>query len=170
MGAAVIPRYKLRSDPLVCVGIREIQIAVLATAPFCPSAATETVRVPADASALRKMMLFFGPGLMVSVGYMDPGNWATAIEAGSRFGYALLFVVVLASLAGMVLQNLASRLGIATGRDLAQLTRERYRPGVARVQWLLAELSILACDLAEVLGRPWRFTCCWGYRCWAGWC
>jgi manganese transport protein len=129
----------------------------LATAPFCPSAATETVRVPADASALRKMMLFFGPGLMVSVGYMDPGNWATAIEAGSRFGYALLFVVVLASLAGMVLQNLASRLGIATGRDLAQLTRERYRPGVARVQWLLAELSILACDLAEVLGAALAF-------------
>ncbi len=129
----------------------------LATAPFCPSAATETVDVPANASSLRKMLLFFGPGLMVSVGYMDPGNWATAIEAGSRFGYALLFVVVLASLAGMALQNLASRLGIATGRDLAQLTRERYRPGVARGQWLLAELSILACDLAEVLGAALAF-------------
>ncbi|WP_409373359.1 Nramp family divalent metal transporter [Pseudomonas baltica] len=113
--------------------------------------------VPANASSLRKMLLFFGPGLMVSVGYMDPGNWATAIEAGSRFGYALLFVVVLASLAGMALQNLASRLGIATGRDLAQLTRERYRPGVARGQWLLAELSILACDLAEVLGAALAF-------------
>jgi manganese transport protein len=129
----------------------------LATAPFCPSAATETVDVPANASALRKMLLFFGPGLMVSVGYMDPGNWATAIEAGSRFGYALLFVVVLASLAGMVLQNLASRLGIATGRDLAQLTREHHRPGVAMGQWLLAELSILACDLAEVLGAALAF-------------
>ncbi len=129
----------------------------LATAPFCPSAATETVDVPANASSLRKMLLFFGPGLMVSVGYMDPGNWATAIEAGSRFGYALLFVVVLASLAGMALQNLASRLGIATGRDLAQLTRERYRPGVATGQWLLAELSILACDLAEVLGAALAF-------------
>jgi manganese transport protein len=129
----------------------------LATAPFCPSAATETVDVPANASSLRKMLLFFGPGLMVSVGYMDPGNWATAIEAGSRFGYALLFVVVLASLAGMALQNLASRLGIATGRDLAQLTRERYRPGVARGQWLLAELSIVACDLAEVLGAALAF-------------
>ncbi|MER1152691.1 Nramp family divalent metal transporter, partial [Pseudomonas aeruginosa] len=98
-----------------------------------------------------------GPGLLVSVGYMDPGNWATAIEAGSRFGYALLFVVVLASFSGMLLQSLCSRLGIATGRDLAQLSRERYRPGVARGQWLLAELSIVATDLAEVLGAALAF-------------
>jgi manganese transport protein len=135
----------------------KFKLPSIATAPFCPSAATETVQVPANASALRKMLLFFGPGLMVSVGYMDPGNWATAIEAGSRFGYALLFVVVLASLAGMVLQNLSSRLGIATGRDLAQLSRARYSPGVATGQWLLAELSILATDLAEVLGAALAF-------------
>ncbi|MFG8459167.1 Nramp family divalent metal transporter, partial [Pseudomonas aeruginosa] len=113
--------------------------------------------VPADASPLRKLALFVGPGLLVSVGYMDPGNWATAIEAGSRFGYALLFVVVLASFSGMLLQSLCSRLGIATGRDLAQLSRERYRPGVARGQWLLAELSIVATDLAEVLGAALAF-------------
>lgn len=128
-----------------------------ATAPFCPSAVSHSVAVPADASPLRKLALFIGPGLLVSVGYMDPGNWATAIEAGSRFGYALLFVVVLASFSGMLLQSLCSRLGIATGRDLAQLSRERYRPGVARGQWLLAELSIVATDLAEVLGAALAF-------------
>nr|WP_233473583.1 Nramp family divalent metal transporter [Pseudomonas otitidis] len=113
--------------------------------------------IPPGASLGRRLMLFLGPGLLVSVGYMDPGNWATAIEAGSRFGYALLFVVVLASLSGMVLQSLCSRLGIATGRDLAQLCRERYRPGVVRGQWLLAELSIIATDLAEVLGAALAF-------------
>ncbi|MDT1025786.1 Nramp family divalent metal transporter [Pseudomonas paraeruginosa] len=128
-----------------------------ATAPFCPSAVSHSVAVPANASPLRKLALFVGPGLLVSVGYMDPGNWATAIEAGSRFGYALLFVVVLASFSGMLLQSLCSRLGIATGRDLAQLSRERYRPGVARGQWLLAELSIVATDLAEVLGAALAF-------------
>ncbi|WP_313512837.1 Nramp family divalent metal transporter [Pseudomonas sp.] len=128
-----------------------------ATAPFCPSAVSDSVAVPANASLARKLLLFVGPGLLVSIGYMDPGNWATAIEAGSRFGYALLFVVVLASLSGMVLQNLCSRLGIATGRDLAQLSRERYSPGVARGQWLLAELSIVATDLAEVLGAALAF-------------
>ena len=128
-----------------------------ATAPFCPSAVSHSVAVPADASPLRKLALFVGPGLLVSVGYMDPGNWATAIEAGSRFGYELLFVVVLASFSGMLLQSLCSRLGIATGRDLAQLSRERYRPGVARGQWLLAELSIVATDLAEVLGAALAF-------------
>jgi len=118
---------------------------------------TDSIAIPANASVTRKMMLFVGPGLLVSIGYMDPGNWATAIEAGSRFGYSLLFVVVLASLAGMVLQNLCSRLGIATGRDLAQLSAERYSPNVAKGQWLLAELSIVATDLAEVLGAALAF-------------
>ncbi len=133
------------------------KLPTTATAPFCPSAVSHSVAVPANASLGRKLMLFVGPGLLVSVGYMDPGNWATAIEAGSRFGYALLFVVVLASFSGMLLQSLCSRLGIATGRDLAQLSRERYRPGVARGQWLLAELSIIATDLAEVLGAALAF-------------
>lgn len=135
----------------------QYSLPTTATAPFCPSAVSHSVAVPADASPLRKLALFVGPGLLVSVGYMDPGNWATAIEAGSRFGYALLFVVVLASFSGMLLQSLCSRLGIATGRDLAQLSRERYRPGVARGQWLLAELSIVATDLAEVLGAALAF-------------
>jgi len=133
------------------------KLPTTATAPFCPSAVSHSVTIPPGASLGRRLMLFLGPGLLVSVGYMDPGNWATAIEAGSRFGYTLLFVVVLASLSGMVLQSLCSRLGIATGRDLAQLCRERYRPGVARGQWLLAELSIIATDLAEVLGAALAF-------------
>ncbi|MCP1618153.1 manganese transport protein [Pseudomonas sp. SLBN-26] len=133
------------------------KLPTTATAPFCPSAVSHSVTIPPGASLGRRLMLFLGPGLLVSVGYMDPGNWATAIEAGARFGYALLFVVVLASLSGMVLQSLCSRLGIATGRDLAQLCRERYRPGVARGQWLLAELSIIATDLAEVLGAALAF-------------
>jgi manganese transport protein len=103
------------------------------------------------------VLRFAGPGLLVSIGYMDPGNWATAIEAGSRFGYSLLFVVLLASLAGMVVQCLCSRLGIATGRDLAQLSRERYSTPTARLQWILAEISIIATDLAEVLGCALAF-------------
>lgn len=133
------------------------KLPTTATAPFCPSATTDSVTIPANASFLRKLMLFVGPGLLISIGYMDPGNWATAIEAGSRFGYALLFVVVLASLSGMVLQNLCSRLGIATGRDLAQLSAERYSHRVGMGQWILAELSILATDLAEVLGAALAF-------------
>lgn len=128
-----------------------------ASAAISGSTIGQSGQVPANAGVLRKILLFFGPGVMISVGYMDPGNWATAIEAGSRFGYSLLFVVVLASLAGMTLQNLSSRLGIATGRDLAQLSRARYRPGVVRGQWALAELSILATDLAEVLGAALAF-------------
>nr|WP_306470420.1 Nramp family divalent metal transporter [Pseudomonas sp. efr-133-TYG-103a] len=133
------------------------KLPTTATAPFCPSAVTDSVDIPANASFLRKLLLFVGPGLLISIGYMDPGNWATAIEAGSRFGYALLFVVVLASLSGMVLQNLCSRLGIATGRDLAQLSAQRYSHRVGMGQWILAELSILATDLAEVLGAALAF-------------
>jgi manganese transport protein len=116
-----------------------------------------SVPVNADAPFWKRAATFAGPGLLVSIGYMDPGNWATAIEAGSRFGYSLLFVVLLASLAGMAVQCLCSRLGIATGRDLAQLSRERYSPRTAKVQWLLAEVSIIATDLAEVLGCALAF-------------
>ena len=127
------------------------------TAPFCPPEVAGTVAVDPGASFFKRVLRFAGPGLLVSIGYMDPGNWATAIEAGSRFGYSLLFVVLLASLAGMVVQCLCSRLGIATGRDLAQLCRERYSTRTARTQWLLAEISIIATDLAEVLGCALAF-------------
>ena len=128
-----------------------------ATAPFCPSEVSGSVTVDASAPFFKRALRFAGPGLLISIGYMDPGNWATAIEAGSRYGYNLLFVVLLASLAGMAVQCLCSRLGIATGRDLAQLCRERYSKRSARVQWLLAEISIIATDLAEVLGCALAF-------------
>ncbi|UVM48233.1 Nramp family divalent metal transporter [Pseudomonas sp. B21-015] len=127
------------------------------TAPFCPPEVAGTVAVDPRAAFFKRVLRFAGPGLLVSIGYMDPGNWATAIEAGSRFGYSLLFVVLLASLAGMVVQCLCSRLGIATGRDLAQLCRDRYSTRTARTQWLLAEISIIATDLAEVLGCALAF-------------
>ena len=129
----------------------------IATAPFCPPEVSGSVPVDARAPFWKRALRFAGPGLLISIGYMDPGNWATAIEAGSRYGYHLLFVVLLASLAGMAVQCLCSRLGIATGRDLAQLCRERYSKRSARVQWLLAEISIIATDLAEVLGCALAF-------------
>jgi manganese transport protein len=129
----------------------------IATAPFCPPEVAGSVAVDARAPFFHRALRFAGPGLLVSIGYMDPGNWATAIEAGSRFGYSLLFVVMLASLAGMAVQCLCSRLGIATGRDLAQLSRQRYSTRVARTQWVLAEISIIATDLAEVLGCALAF-------------
>jgi manganese transport protein len=123
-----------------------------ATAPFCPSEIKGSVEVTAGLPFHKKLLRYAGPGLLVSVGYMDPGNWATDIEAGSRFGYGLLFVVLLASLAAMLLQTLCVRLGLVAQRDLAQLCRERYSPAVNRFLWLGAELAIVACDLAEVLG------------------
>ncbi|AUT70936.1 Nramp family divalent metal transporter [Paraburkholderia hospita] len=135
----------------------QFKLPTTATAPFCPSEVQGSVAVTQSAPFWKKILQFAGPGLLVSIGYMDPGNWATDIEAGSRYGYSLLFVVVLSSLAAMVLQCLSMRLGIATGRNLAELSRTRYSPGIARIQWLLAELSIIACDLAEVLGGALAF-------------
>lgn len=135
----------------------KFRLPTTATAPFCPSEVSGSVPVDASAPFFKRVLRFAGPGLLISIGYMDPGNWATAIEAGSRYGYHLLFVVLLASLAGMAVQCLCSRLGIATGRDLAQLCRERYSKRSARVQWLLAEISIIATDLAEVLGCALAF-------------
>ena len=128
-----------------------------ATAPFCPSEVAGTVEVPVTASAWQKLKLYVGPGLLVSIGYMDPGNWATSIQSGAQFGYQLLFVVMLSSLAAIVLQCLCARLGIATGKDLAVHSREHYPPIVGRGMWVLAELSIIACDLAEVLGCALAF-------------
>ena len=135
----------------------KFRLPTTATAPFCPSEVSGSVPVDASAPFFKRVLRFAGPGLLISIGYMDPGNWATAIEAGSRYGYHLLFVVLLASLAGMAVQCLCSRLGIATGRDLAQLCRERYSKRSARVQWMLAEISIIATDLAEVLGCALAF-------------
>lgn len=103
-------------------------------------------------SLWKRMFAFAGPAYLVSVGYMDPGNWATDIEGGSRFGYQLLWVLVLSNLMAILLQTLAARLGIVTGRDLAQACREAYPRPVSWALWILAEIAIAACDLAELLG------------------
>ncbi len=104
------------------------------------------------ATWIRKLMAFAGPGYLVAVGYMDPGNWATDLAGGSRFGYTLLSVILLSNLMAVLLQGLASKLGIVTGRDLAQACRDHYPPRVAFALWVLCEIAIAACDLAEVIG------------------
>jgi manganese transport protein len=131
---------------------RRLGLPAIATAPFCPGEVEGTVQVPLHAALYKRVLLFLGPGLLVAVGYMDPGNWATDIEAGSRLGAALLFVVVGSGAAAILFQILAARLGVATGLDLAQACALRY-PRRARIAlWLLAELAIVATDIAEVLG------------------
>jgi manganese transport protein len=111
-----------------------------------------SVAVPQTGSWVRKLLAFAGPGYMVSVGYMDPGNWATDLAGGSQFGYTLLSVIMLSNLMAILLQALTARLGIATGRDLAQACRDHYPPGVNYALWFACELAIIACDLAEVIG------------------
>ena len=100
----------------------------------------------------RNLLAFAGPAYLVSVGYMDPGNWATDLEGGARFGYRLLWVLVLSNLMALLLQTLSSRLGVVTRRDLAQACRDEYPRSVSYILWILCELAIVACDLAEVLG------------------
>ncbi|HEX9448659.1 MAG TPA: Nramp family divalent metal transporter [Dongiaceae bacterium] len=139
-----------------------------ATAPFCPSEVRGTVSVAAGLPLWKKVMRFAGPGLLISVGYMDPGNWATDIEAGSRFGNALLFVVGLSSLAGIILQTLCARLGIVAERDLARLCRDEYKRPVALMLWLFAEVAIVACDIAEVLGSALALQLLFKLPLWAG--
>ncbi len=123
-----------------------------ATAPFCPSEVRGSIAVTPGMPWWKRVLRFAGPGLLVAVGYMDPGNWATDIEAGSVFGYSLLSVVLLSSVAAIVLQVLALRLGIVAHKDLASACRERYGPRTRQGLWLMAEVAIIACDVAEVLG------------------
>jgi manganese transport protein len=111
-----------------------------------------SVPVPAGGSWLRRLLAFSGPGYLVSVGYMDPGNWATDLAGGSQFGYTLLAVIMISNLMAILLQALAARLGIATGRDLAQACRDAYPRPVGLALWVACELAIIACDLAEVIG------------------
>jgi len=111
-----------------------------------------SIPVPVGGSWLRRLLAFSGPGYMVSVGYMDPGNWATDLAGGSKFGYTLLAVIMLSNLMAILLQALAARLGIATGRDLAQACRDAYPKPVGYLLWFACELAIVACDLAEVIG------------------
>ena len=112
----------------------------------------ESIAVPHHWTFWRKMLAFSGPAYLVSVGYMDPGNWATDIEGGARFGYRLLWVLLLSNLMAVLLQTLSARLGIVTRRDLAQACRDYYPKSVAFALWGLCEIAIAACDLAEVLG------------------
>ena len=111
-----------------------------------------TIPIPKDMGFWRKLLAFSGPGYLVAVGYMDPGNWATDLAAGSAFGYKLLCVILLSNLMAILLQSLAARLGIATGRDLAQACRDHYSRPVVIGLWVLCEIAICACDLAEVIG------------------
>ena len=111
-----------------------------------------SVPVPRTGSGLRRLLAFLGPGYMISVGYMDPGNWATDIAGGAQFGYALLSVIMLSNLMAILLQALSARLGIATGLDLAQACRASYSRPVNLMLWVACELAIIACDLAEVIG------------------
>ena len=136
-----------------------------ATAPFCPSEVRGSVLISPGASLWQRMMRMAGPGLLISVGYMDPGNWATDIAAGSKFGYALLWVVLLSSLAAILLQTLSLRLGLVARKDLARACRDHYGPRTSRALWLMAELSIVACDVAEVLGSALALTCCSACHC-----
>ena len=112
----------------------------------------KSIPVPKNYGFFRKLMVFAGPGFLVAVGYMDPGNWATDLAGGSKFGYALLSVILLSNFFAMLLQHLALKLGVVTGRDLAQMCKEQYSKKTAIFLWLMAEVMIIACDLAEVLG------------------
>ena len=111
-----------------------------------------SVRVSGSSTLWRRALGFVGPGFLVAVGYMDPGNWATDLAGGSKYGYTLLFVVLLSSLMAILLQSLSLKLGIATEQDLAQACHDRYSKPVVITLWLLAEIAIGACDLAEVIG------------------
>ena len=111
-----------------------------------------TIATKPSGSFWRKLVSFLGPGYLVAVGYMDPGNWATSLAGGSKFGYALLTVALLSNLMAILLQALCARLGIGAGRDLAQACRDAFPAVVSRPLWLLAEVAICATDLAEVIG------------------
>ena len=111
-----------------------------------------SINVPKNGSFWRKLWAFTGPGLMVAVGYMDPGNWATDIAGGAKFGYTLISVILISNLFAMLLQHLSLKLGIATGQDLAQACKNSYSKPVSFILWILCEIAIAACDLAEVIG------------------
>jgi len=111
-----------------------------------------TIPVPKELSFWRKLLAFSGPGYLVAVGYMDPGNWATDLAGGSQFGYTLLSVILISNLMAILLQSLCAKLGIVTGRDLAQACRDHYSKPAVLILWLLCEVAICACDLAEVIG------------------
>jgi len=112
----------------------------------------KSIPIPAGAGFWRKLLAFAGPGYLVAVGYMDPGNWATDLAGGARYGYQLLSVIVISNFMAILLQTLSARLGIASGRDLAQACRDRYSRSTTVMLWIVCEIAIAACDLAEVIG------------------
>jgi len=114
--------------------------------------AFSTIKIPVTANVWRKMLAFVGPGLMVAVGYMDPGNWATDLAGGAQFGYTLLSVILISNIMAIILQHLSLKLGVVTSRDLAQACHDHFSKPVNFVLWVLCELAIAACDLAEVIG------------------
>jgi manganese transport protein len=135
---------KLNKENVVSTNIEDSQISL--------SEVHRSVVIPRNVGILKRMLAFAGPAYLVSVGYMDPGNWATDLEGGARFGYQLIWVLLMSNLIAVLLQTFAARLGIVTGRDLAQACRDNYPKPVGYVLWILCEVAIAACDLAEVLG------------------
>jgi manganese transport protein len=111
-----------------------------------------SIEVPRNSPFWKKMWAYAGPGFLVAVGYMDPGNWATDLSGGAKFGYTLLFVIMVSNLMAILLQHLCIKLGVVTGRDLAQACRDHYPTPVVWFLWILCEIAIAACDLAEVVG------------------
>ena len=159
--------YPTRHNPAMAT-VLGLTLPDRATAPFCPSEVEGSIAVPAGIPLPTRIARFVGPGLLIAVGYMDPGNWATDIAAGSGYGFDLLFVVAGASLAAILLQSLALRLGIASGLDLAEACRRRYARVPNLILWALAEIAILATDVAEVLGGALAIKLLLGLPLWAG--
>ncbi len=126
------------------------------TKPTLPSLSEvhRSLVVPPSASFFRKLFAFAGPGFLVAVGYMDPGNWATDLAGGSKYNFALLSVIMMSNLVAILLQALSLKLGIVTGRDLAQACRDHYSWPVSFLLWVICELAIAACDLSEIMDRP----------------
>jgi manganese transport protein len=121
-----------------------------------------TIKVPVNGKFWKTLFAFSGPGLMVAVGYMDPGNWATDIAGGAQYGYTLLSVILISNFFAIILQYLSLKLGVATERDLAQACRDHYRPAISFGLWILCEVAIAACDLAEVIGSALAFNLLFG--------
>src|SRR3954449_1771525 len=126
--------------------------------------------VPPNAGFLRKLLAFAGPGFLVAVGYMDPGNWATDLAGGSKYNFALLSVIMISNLMAILLQALSLKLGIVTGRDLAQACRDHYSRPVSFALWVICELAIAACDLAEIIGSAIALNLLFGLPLLAGVC
>src|SRR5438477_7818084 len=136
------------------------------TIPELPSLSEvhRSLAVPPSATFFRKLLAFAGPGFLVAVGYMDPGNWATDLAGGSKYNYSLLAVVMMSNLMAILLQALSLKLGIATGRDLAQACRDHYSRPVSFLLWVICELAIAACVLAEIIGSAIALNLVFGMR------